>query len=252
MISTPYSFISTENPPETSYIETTTLYSPSFARPGPLPARYTTTATKYITPIYNISGSSPTIYDRVKDYTSKKLNTPYRLFIALCMAFVNFFFPIVDRTVCDVNFNRPSTLERAFDFALRVFYVVDKDSLGKVHANIKCIGIPTDKINYLPVFSKFFFFFLSRIILYTLIILFFFALVAVIVVIALFLSVPIAKFGKRAWIRCNRPPVFRPLDYIRIPSTNLHINEDLLYRDRCQREPLERRVLRELGANWFD
>ncbi|GAA5813435.1 hypothetical protein MFLAVUS_006913 [Mucor flavus] len=111
-----------------AYIETPTLYSPASAKPGPFP----NIAVKTGTPIRFVSGPFPTNYDRVKDYTNKKLNTSIGFIIAVCIAIVNFLFPVVKRTVCDVSVDRPSTLMRAFNFARRAFYVVDKNSLEEI------------------------------------------------------------------------------------------------------------------------
>lgn len=119
-------------------------------------------ASKTEPPIYLVASSFPTSYDRAKDYTKKKFNTPSGFIIAVCLAFVNFFFPIIKRTVCDVSIEQLTALMRVYKFALRVFYFVDQDSIEMVNATIKCIEIPTDKRNYQPTLSKFFFFILGR------------------------------------------------------------------------------------------
>ncbi|GAA5813590.1 hypothetical protein MFLAVUS_007073 [Mucor flavus] len=173
-----------------AYIETPTLYSPLYAKPVPFPIM----AAKTDTPIFYVSDLIPTSYDRVKDYINKKLDTLYSFIIAVCMAIVNFFFPFVKRTVCDISIDRPSTLMSAFNFVLKALYVVDEDSLEEVNATIKCIRIPTDKRNHQPV------------------------LIAVIVV---FLIALLAKYGRRIRMRYNRLPVFQTLDRIAFPFPNL-------------------------------
>ncbi|KAG2232971.1 hypothetical protein INT48_008064 [Thamnidium elegans] len=74
--------------------------------------------------------------------------SPVKIIGTIVMFLVNYFFPIVNRTVCDVSVNNLSASKRVLDFALKIFYVVDKDAPEKVTATIKCVEIPTDKRDY--------------------------------------------------------------------------------------------------------
>lgn len=177
------------------------------------------------TPIFYISGPIPTLYDRVKEQFTMKLNSFYSFIIAVCMVIVNFLFPFIKRTVCEISVDRPNALKRAFNFVLRASYVLGNDSLEEVNATIKCIKIPSDKRDYQSVFSKFFF--LGLIILYTLIIFILFAVVAVVA--ALFIAL-LVRYGRGIWARYNHLPVLRNLNQIAFPFPNL----------------------REMGIDWYN
>lgn len=109
--------------------------------------------------IYSENGTFPSAANLSSKVYESFFNEPYKAMVAACMFFVNYFFPITTKTVCDVSVNYPTTSERVLDFFLEIFYVIDKDALEKVTATIKCIEIPTGR-EYLHTLGKFNFFFL--------------------------------------------------------------------------------------------
>ncbi|GAA5798343.1 hypothetical protein HPULCUR_003745 [Helicostylum pulchrum] len=137
-------------PVKPSYVTTSPLYRGSaFAR------GYTSTSTtSAATNIYSENSTLPFASD-LKRYYESLFQNSYKAMVAACMVFVNFFFPIMNRTICDVSVNHPSAYLRVWDFALRTFNIVDKESPELVNATIKCIEMPTDKRDYLYVLGKF-------------------------------------------------------------------------------------------------
>ncbi|KAI9244074.1 hypothetical protein EDC94DRAFT_654037 [Helicostylum pulchrum] len=124
-------FVSTEYPLKSSYVETPTLYQMDTFPSG-----------------YIFTGTKSAAKNRFSKIYEPFFSAPYKAMIAVYMFFVNFLFPIMNKTVCDVSVNPPSTFKRAVNFVLKTSYVVDKDALEKVTATIKCIEMPTDIRDY--------------------------------------------------------------------------------------------------------
>lgn len=79
--------------------------------------------------------------------------------------FVNFFFPIINRTVRNLYVSYPNTSNSSiFYFVLKALYSMDKDVPAKVTATVKYTEIPTER-NYWHTPSKSF---LNCMILYVL------------------------------------------------------------------------------------
>lgn len=69
----------------------------------------------------------------------------------------NFFYPIINRSVCEVSINHPTTTKRFCNFMLKAFRVVEKDAPEKVNGIVTCIEISTGERDYWQTRSKFFF-----------------------------------------------------------------------------------------------
>lgn len=72
----------------------------------------------------------------------------------------NFFYPIINRSVCKVSIDFPTTTKRFCNFMLKAFRVVENDAPEIVNGTIRCIDISTGKRDYWQTQSKFFFFWL--------------------------------------------------------------------------------------------
>ncbi|GAA5798411.1 hypothetical protein HPULCUR_003814 [Helicostylum pulchrum] len=137
----PASFSTTEYSLESLHVETPTLYQTATL----LSDCISTVTESAAVQIYSENGTFPSAANLSSKVYESFFNEPYKAMVAACMFFVNYFFPITTKTVCDVSVNYPTTSERVLDFFLEIFYVIDKDALEKVTATIKCIEIPTGR-----------------------------------------------------------------------------------------------------------
>ncbi|KAI8095802.1 hypothetical protein BDF21DRAFT_406763 [Thamnidium elegans] len=207
LVSTPYPFESSSSTTRSSlFIETSTFFDSSTEIPT-FSSDYTTYMGNETAALpCNKNGHCLTGYGRFLEFFRKLfgyiISSPVKIIGTIVMFLVNYFFPIVNRTVCDVSVNNLSASKRVLDFALKIFYVVDKDAPEKVTATIKCVEIPTDKRDY------------------------WYTLISAVCVLFIFLFLVLIDAKK--WNT-------RPMPVL-TPSPALRINRDLMFHDEPDRD----------------